>query len=206
MTTHRLRGLELDRFGHAQRRGTQHHVVGPQSKPSHTEGGHCGQQLVRKQALARRIAIGLLGELESGLAGDFKHLRGRWPVGRVALQHLAHEASELRRVAVAHRIILARGDALAQHVEVDLLAVEWRAQLGHLIEEAAERPEVRLEVVAHLALDALGRHVVGRADGAVHHVGLRREVPPHAEVAQLDVVGLGHEDVGLGCTAEAAPA
>mgnify|MGYP001186760726 CR=1 FL=1 len=88
-----------------------------------------------------QIVSSSLSELQAGLACEFKHLRGRWPIGRVALQHLAHKASQLRRVAVAHRIILARSDALAQDVEVDLLAVEGRAQLGHLVQEAAERPE-----------------------------------------------------------------
>jgi len=75
-------------------------------------------------------------------------------------------------------------------------ALERLLETGHLVEDAAEGPDVRALVVG-LALADLGADVVGRAHDALGAVPSRQRVHhlADAKVAQLHHVFLCDEDV-----------
>lgn len=68
------------------------------------------------------------------------------------------------------------------------------SQRYHLVENAAKRPDVWLLVV-RLLLANLGRQVVWRADRSLSAVVGVLQNARDAEVADLDLVVLGHENV-----------
>lgn len=67
-------------------------------------------------------------------------------------------------------------------------------QSNHLIENAAQAPNVALLVVGFLLAD-LGREVVWRANSCLRAVVGVLEDSGNAEITDLDLVRLGHEDV-----------
>ena len=87
-----------------------------------------------------------------------------------------------------------RADALEHGVEVRALHLERRPQGGELVQQTPEAPHVAAPVVG-LALDHLGRHVVGRADFGVDGDGVGAELPAEAEVRHLAPAVRGDEDV-----------
>ena len=72
--------------------------------------------------------------------------------------------------------------------------VEGRAQRTHFVEQHAERPDVRFEVV-RLTLNDLGREVVRCADYSLCLGARVRENASDAEVPELDDVTLCEEDI-----------
>ena len=64
----------------------------------------------------------------------------------------------------------------------------------HFVEDAAERPDVRLLIVGFLLAD-LGREVVGRANSCLRTVVRVLEHSGNAEVANLDLTALSHENI-----------
>jgi len=81
-----------------------------------------------------------------------------------------------------------------EHERGHVLGVEGVLQRRHLVHAAAERPHVRLGVVG-LVGEELGTHVVGRADDCGGHVVGALEHSGNAQVAHLDDLVLGQEDV-----------
>lgn len=89
------------------------------------------------------------------------------------------------------------GVGRAQDLEDEALhgvGVEGVAERAHLVEDAAEGPDVRLLVVGLLLADLRGQ-VVGRADGGLGAVVGVLEHSGDAEVADFDLSVLVHEDV-----------
>jgi hypothetical protein len=116
--------------------------------------------------------------------GAARRLTREAPVDQVA--QLGGEAARQRRVGPAQDL-----DDEAAHV----LGVEGAAQAGHLVEQAAHAPHVRLCVV-RLVVAYLGAHVVGRAAGRLRQLYGRVEDARDAKVAELeDAPVLSEEDV-----------
>ena len=74
---------------------------------------------------------------------------------------------------------------LAERIQVHLVSVERRLQRPHFVEQAAQRPNVRLEVVP-VFVDPLRRHVVRCSHQGVRGRRFRGKEAAQAEVAQLD--------------------
>jgi hypothetical protein len=118
------------------------------------------------------------------------------PLVWVGVDALGHQATQLVGVVVGGKgWVVALLDLLAKGIQVHFVAIERRLQCCHFIEEAAQRPDVRLEVVAVL-MDALGRHVVRGANQRVGRRRLGAEESTEAEVAQFDNALARDEYVG----------
>ena len=73
---------------------------------------------------------------------------------------------------------------LAERIQVHLVSVERRLKRAHLVEQAAQRPDVRLEVVS-VFVNPLRRHVVRCSHQGVGCRRLRGEEAAQAEIPQL---------------------
>ena len=82
------------------------------------------------------------------------------PFFDVDAEHILHDAPNVVRIVVRNLRINSLAHALIQVVHVP--PAEWRFERQHLVDHAAERPDVRL-VAVRLVVPDLGRGVVGRA-------------------------------------------
>lgn len=73
--------------------------------------------------------------------------------------------------------------------------ISLKRRASYLVENAPERPNVGLEVIAVL-IDAFGRHVVGRADERESHASALAKEPAQAEIAQLNSALSRYEHIG----------
>ena len=90
----------------------------------------------------------------------FKNLLRVGPLGGLDLEHLLDQHAHVHRVVAGNGRILALEHTLEQAIHV--IRLEGRLQMAHLVGHAAERPDVRLEIV-RLILPNLWASVVRRA-------------------------------------------
>ena len=82
------------------------------------------------------------------------------PFFDVDAEHILYDAPNIVRIVVRNLRINSLAHALIQVVHVS--PAKWRLERQHLVDHAAERPDVRL-VAVRLVVPDLGRGVVGRA-------------------------------------------
>ncbi len=128
-------------------------------------------------------------EMRSGLTEDFPDVG---PLDWLDGEHLGDEGFEVLGVLGGDLGVDAADDL---HPECgETVGVEGRLEGAHLVEDDSEGPDVGFETVG-LALDDLGRKVVRSAhDGVGLGEGVFEDASD-AEVAELDVVLAGEEDV-----------
>lgn len=123
-----------------------------------------------------------------------QHLQDVRPVDGILLQHPLQQVVQILGVVlrgqVRRRI---RDDGLHQRLHVAPVVGEIAAR-RHLVHQDAEGPDVGL-VVVDFALAQLGREVDGGAADGLRHGGRRLKHRRDTEVAQLDDLVLGEEDV-----------
>ena len=134
-----------------------------------------GQVLVARDALVD-VACNLLADEALIQNGD----DGR-SIRRLDLQHLTDEIPEVLAVHLVDRRIGAPEDLHSQ--PIDALSIEGMAKIAHLIEHAAEGPNVRF-VTVRLVFEKLWRHVVRRPNAGVREVLGAIEDLGNAKVAQ----------------------
>lgn len=94
------------------------------------------------------------------LLGDVVHVGDVGSPLRIGKDAHIYQLSQLFGVVIGgERGVVTLLDLLAQRIQAHLVPVEGALKGSHLIEEAAERPDVRLEVVPVL-VNPLRRHVV----------------------------------------------
>ena len=115
-----------------------------------------------------------------------------WSLVRVHVQHrsqhVAHSLAEMSR-----EIGVLASDYLSSQL-VETLGVEWRVQGAHLVQQHAQRPNVRLETVG-FALNDFGTQVVR---SAYHCFGLASGITEDscdAKITQFDHVVFSQEQV-----------
>ena len=75
----------------------------------------------------------------------FKNLLCVGPLSGLDLEHLLDQHAHVHRVVAGNGRVLALEHALEQAIHV--IRLEGRLQMAHLVGHAAERPDVRLEIV-----------------------------------------------------------
>ena len=123
--------------------------------------------------------------------GHLKNLFGVRPLRGLDLEHLLDQHAHVHRVVAGNGRVLALEHALEQAIHV--IGLEGRLQMAHLVGHAAERPDVRLEIV-RLILPHLGASVVRRAGLRVQEALLRHLAD--IQIAQFRGRVLVEEDIG----------
>ena len=103
------------------------------------------------------------GEILLNSLDDYGHLKDLLrvrPLRGLHLEHLLDQHAHVHRVMARNGRVLALEHALEQAIHV--IRLEGRLQMAHLVGHAAERPDVRLEIV-RLILPNLWASVVRRA-------------------------------------------
>ena len=113
-------------------------------------------------------------------------------LGGVLNQHVGDEVLEVLAVGGRDGGVSSSEDF--EHKPFHRVSVESMPEGDHLIEDAPERPDVRLLVVRLLLAD-FGREVVGRADGGLRAVVGVLEHAGNSEVTDLNLSVLRHENV-----------
>ena len=118
----------------------------------------------------------------------------------VLIEHLRDEVSEVRR-----ECLVQRGRGGVEDVRDELRergSDEWRAPRGHLVEDAAQRPDVRLGRVHGALHEELGRHIArcpvlgGREELTTLPLSVYlRQLTREPESAELDATVLVEENV-----------
>jgi len=111
---------------------------------------------------------------------------------RILVQAAVEHLKEFLGLVVGDVLELAVHDAF--HHGLDVLALERPAQAAQLLQDDAERPDVRFQTLL-LPLADFGAQVVGGADRSHGHVGGGVQTLGNAEVAQFDSAVLAHEHV-----------
>eukprot|EP00962_Isochrysis_galbana_P032835 scaffold10868_cov121-Isochrysis_galbana.AAC.10 len=109
--------------------------------------------------VAAGLRLSLIRKVSSGFHGRLERLGDVWPPVRIGLYHPAHQRAQVLRVVVGQLCELPARDLLEQRVQVVLvaLALEGGAERGQFVQQAAQRPDVGLPLVAP-AVEHLGRH------------------------------------------------
>lgn len=113
-----------------------------------------------------------------------QYLNYRRPLARLYLQHLSDQVAQGLAVHLVDRWVGPAQDLDGQ--AVDRLGVESVPQIAHLVQDAAQRPHIRLVPIG-LVLEQLRRHVIRRADTRVREVLRAIEHLGYAKVAESDL-------------------
>lgn len=97
--------------------------------------------------------------------GPLEHLVDVWPLIRVDLKQLVHQLLQVDRVVAGNRRVLPPDNFHCQLVQAD--PVKGRVQRDDLVEDYAQGPDIRLEVIG-LIVDDLRRQIVGCSDHRLH--------------------------------------
>jgi len=122
----------------------------------------------------------------------FEDLSHAWAANGVFDQHVGQQVFQVLRVVRWYLGIIASENF--EHQALHAVSVEGMAQCHHLIQNAAERPDVRLLVVRFFLAD-LWREVVRCANGSLCTVVSVLQHSRNSEVADLYRPVLVHENV-----------
>jgi len=111
---------------------------------------------------------------------EFEHLETAEAFARVQGEHVVQQFAQFVRVDVVDLLLLALLDFVEQVLKTHfgvLGGLERRVQLAQLVDQTAERPHVRLLVVA-VFIQHFWTHLEGRADFGARLHGLRGQETP----------------------------